>query len=198
MQDQLFNVGPVEITPSRPRHRPSIAGKCREPGCENRARAAQGARYCEDHARSINHSPIRVDNDTYKMERECAACGCTFKRWRYGRRSRAIVIEVCPDCVTASPLSLQRLQTHHVPEHLQTKWMRRGADLDCDLCGRRLYRKSVPNIDHDHKCCPGGVSCGECIRGVICGRCNTGLGHIERLLDEVGSAAIASYLKVVF
>lgn len=31
-------------------------------------------------------------------------------------------------------------------------------------------------IDHDHKCCPGKKSCGQCIRKILCGKCNKGLG----------------------
>lgn len=46
------------------------------------------------------------------------------------------------------------------------------------------------HIDHDHACCPGGNSCGRCVRGLLCSACNTGIGllgddiaRIKRAID---------------
>lgn len=43
-------------------------------------------------------------------------------------------------------------------------------------CGRELDASA---IDHNHKCCPGRTSCGECVRGLLCNRCNLLLGMVE-------------------
>lgn len=49
----------------------------------------------------------------------------------------------------------------------------------CAVCckpprpGRRL------EVDHDHDCCPGSRSCGECIRDLLCSGCNGGTGIVD-------------------
>lgn len=43
----------------------------------------------------------------------------------------------------------------------------------CAVCGGSEPRH--PNgwqVDHDHGCCIGSVSCGRCVRGILCGPCN--------------------------
>lgn len=48
----------------------------------------------------------------------------------------------------------------------------------CYLCDT-LLDIEVPrgvHVDHDHNCCAGDRSCGNCIRGLACHACNTGIG----------------------
>jgi hypothetical protein len=47
-------------------------------------------------------------------------------------------------------------------------------------CGVLGAGKNGLHIDHDHQCCPGGYSCGKCVRGALCGRHNVYLGHLEK------------------
>lgn len=41
----------------------------------------------------------------------------------------------------------------------------------CAVCKDVFGDKTKPNIDHDHNCCPGKVTCGFCVRGILCGAC---------------------------
>lgn len=48
------------------------------------------------------------------------------------------------------------------------------------------------HVDHDHSCCPGDRSCGECIRAIICARHNMILGLVRDNADEF--EGLAQYL----
>lgn len=54
----------------------------------------------------------------------------------------------------------------------------------CDICGSKDPATSGKRkhfaIDHDHKCCPLGKSCSNCVRGLLCSLCNTRLALVEK------------------
>ena len=62
----------------------------------------------------------------------------------------------------------------------------------CMVCGstNKLF------VDHDHSCCSGDRSCGECVRGVLCRNCNLGLGFLQDNIDVMELAI--KYLKKDF
>ena len=49
------------------------------------------------------------------------------------------------------------------------------------------------HVDHDHACCPGKRSCGNCNRGLLCHACNTALGNFRDDPDLLDRAA--AYLR---
>ena len=59
----------------------------------------------------------------------------------------------------------------------------------CAICGS----KENLHIDHDHTCCPGKGSCGECVRGVLCADHNLGLGRFHD--DPVMLGRAIAYLE---
>lgn len=45
----------------------------------------------------------------------------------------------------------------------------------CAICGE--IEKLC--VDHDHSCCSGNQTCGNCIRGIICDKCNRAIGLMK-------------------
>ena len=43
-------------------------------------------------------------------------------------------------------------------------------------------------IDHNHACCPGTGSCGQCVRGLLCNQCNLMLGHANDQPERLRAA----------
>lgn len=65
----------------------------------------------------------------------------------------------------------------------------------CAICGMSEFgdkRIARFHVDHDHSCCPGQFSCGECVRGLLCRGCNTALGNFGD--DAVRLLRAAEYL----
>src|SRR6185437_1040200 len=69
--------------------------------------------------------------------------------------------------------NLQRLYKLTVKEFDRILEEQDGA---CAICGEDEPTKKGWAVDHDHGCCPGAVTCGNCIRGILCSRCNQALG----------------------
>jgi hypothetical protein len=106
---------------------------------------------------------------------------------------------LCGDCwMTLRPVS-QSFAKHHVHADRIRQFIR---DPTCNACGvdlliaqrNRRSEWTLPlTIDHDHACCLGPVSCGECVRGFLCTRCNLVVGQVGE--DAVILAGVIDYLE---
>lgn len=53
----------------------------------------------------------------------------------------------------------------------------------CALCQRASGTTRRLSVDHDHLCCKGRTSCGNCVRGLLCRPCNTLLGRARDAVE---------------
>lgn len=65
----------------------------------------------------------------------------------------------------------------------------------CAICANVFgdMRPLGPTVDHDHSCCPGSKSCGQCVRALLCTKCNMGLGAFGD--DPAIMATAIEYLR---
>ena len=166
---------------------------CKVDGCNEPRRRVQGARYCEEHATGKDYKATGVAHHAGRplISHECSFCAQVVdmlptNRWK-----------ACRPCQDSNAGLLGSAWAHGATVDMVRSWIRRAR---CELCDRQLYLgkgKSGSqgfNIDHDHRCCGPGRSCGKCIRGLLCTTCNTGLGQLERLTRSVSLVELEAYI----
>lgn len=127
-----------------------------------------------------------------QLQRHLDLCSMHYKRkLRYG--------DVLPD----KPPSAKRVWGSTGDLKETQRWSRyrlEGAQYDaileaqggvCAGC-HQPFGDSPPCVDHDHSCCPGDRSCGDCVRGILHRECNTAAGMLGD--DPEKLRAIADYL----
>lgn len=116
----------------------------------------------------------------YKQLVACELCGevvCKIA-WKQKR---------CKTCVP-TPVAYKRAVRYGLSQPAFDALLSAQNGL-CALCAQQLHTEHINglHIDHDHR--TGKV------RGLLCGTCNTGIGHVERLLDKGELDKLLQYLK---
>ena len=133
--------------------------------------------------------------------------GCKLKKpfaAYYFDKQRGEVVSACKEC-------MRERRKHHKPpvrerRHLQARRYRLvniysitperyDAMMEqqggvCAICDKPSETRLL-SVDHDHACCPGPKSCGQCVRGLLCVSCNA---TIARLEDEGWGQRAQQYL----
>lgn len=137
---------------------------CHRTGCPNDKRRGRSFHYCSDECARATHLEVRR-----------AKSGA----WRDGHRTE---------------LRAQQLWTRYRITVERFERMLEEQQGACAIC-QTLDPGGGSNqwhIDHDHQCCPGRKSCGECVRGLLCDRCNR---HVLVVVEGPLLAPALAYLR---
>jgi hypothetical protein len=101
---------------------------------------------------------------THGRNKEKPCDSCRFAANEYRRKKR----KKDNDILGYDP---RRFKKHHITKEFYDKLLSKYKG-KCWIC----KDKKATHIDHDHNCCAGYYSCGNCIRGLLCSNCNTAIG----------------------
>lgn len=102
----------------------------------------------------------------------CRRCNKYFSEIKFSKSK-----SYCNDCVIGigHQHNIKRKKIS-VEQYIEIELSQNGV---CKICGEPEKTNKRLSIDHDHTCCPGQETCGNCTRGLICSRCNKALGMVN-------------------
>ena len=108
---------------------------------------------------------------------------------------------VCQTCWVILGPVYNSFAKHHVHADRIAAFI---ANPVCGACGVSLIARQRNSrgewtyplvIDHDHNCCQGPVSCGDCVRAMLCNRCNIVIGYLRE--DTTVALGIVDFLRTI-
>jgi hypothetical protein len=139
---------------------------------------------CQNHYRQAKRASRGLERAHVRDGRKwCAACEELLPIHNFGARTGGHYAH-CLDCRPSVIAERRVVARYNISAE---RWHEMCAG-GCAVCGA-LERLCV---DHDHSCCPGDTSCGNCVRGVLCGPCNTAEGLLGS--DPDRALALAAYI----
>lgn len=151
--------------------------------------------FCSVDCRNANRKP-KPENDGKKR---CSSCHQILPISSFGinRTTRDKLMRQCRVCNNSRVNKYNKNNSKRVygkPAYLRHGLSRSAYENLMDKQGWSCAICNVKSdkfvIDHDHACCPGAYSCGNCIRGVLCHSCNSGIGFFADSVDRLTSAML--------
>lgn len=160
--------------------RPGMGGKCAV--CEASIPSDKRWMYCSDACKQRASHHRRRGGAPRPTAFTCQGCGVevSLTSRRPDGKLRRSDAKWCNECLTDD--NRRRFYRYGVtPERYA-----QAAVAGCEVCGKTDVQL---HVDHDHTCCAGGYTCGECVRGFLCGPCNRAVGLLDENADRMLAAA---------
>lgn len=139
-------------------------------------------------------------SDTTK---QCRTCGevkdleafHNLKRAKDGKQTQC---KTCQKARLSTPKNAERrrqyawlgtLKKFNLTEDQYNEMFEKQLGL-CLICHKPETGETRLAVDHDHGCCDGNYSCGNCVRGLLCKRCNMAIGLLGDDPDTIMNAAL--------
>lgn len=170
---------------------PDVPKVCSFPGCEY-AHSAKG--FCSSHyAQHKNGRQLTaIDRDyVFPLQRDadgkkrCTSC----KRWLpeqdFGIENRTFdkLSTRCMECRRSRDVA----KRYGITAARYVELLEAQGHV-CAVCREMSASGCALAVDHDHSCCPGARSCGNCIRGLLCTNCNMGVGYFKNDIARLQAA----------
>lgn len=119
----------------------------------------------------------------------CQPCARAYAREHY-RQNKERHTELHLAWEMANPEKKRSMRLKHSYGITLTQYndMLKNQGGMCAICRGSCDRNARLSVDHDHRCCPGRKSCGECVRGLLCDDCNNGIARLKDSCDMLRAA----------
>ena len=136
---------------------------------------------CTQCSETKNLSEYYKDSRSKKPWNYCKACASDRRKQRYRDN---------PEREKSAMKSYHLRKNFGISEE-QYKYLLESQGGVCLICKSpdSKMRGARFAVDHDHRCCPGQKTCGNCIRGLLCHPCNRLLGQAGDDPDTLIKAA---------
>lgn len=132
---------------------------------------------CYNKKRFQKKVPSCHPNNSYHSKNKCASCYYKEHKKYYNAAAKA--------WRKRSPWNVRKVQYNMTREQLEKMYQKQKGK--CKICKAKLSRLKIC-VDHDHKCCPGSRSCGQCVRGLLCRNCNNGIAFLQESIKVLKNA----------
>lgn len=130
----------------------------------------------------------------------CQDCSEVKPESEFYKTKQGYVFNYCRACSAVRARKWRENNREHHRNYNRLRWVTQKYKISvekyeqmclegCAVCGS----DEGLAVDHNHACCPGEYTCGECVRGLLCRRHNWAAGNLKDSPSE--ARKLAEYLE---